>query len=172
MTPVLRFRPSDIQWWASRYDYGINETQVTALIPEVRQKQCLTKRQLRTIAAWKAPRSAGHMERNTARYVREVTSIALSAASERLRIETLTLLDGVSWPTASVILHFFHRSRYPIIDYRALWSVKLKTPSRYDFPFWWSYVKYCRVLAGRNHVDMRTLDRALWQYSKERQPSL
>ena len=144
---------------------------MTALIPEVRQQQFLTKRQLRTIAAWKASRSAGYMERNTARYLREATSIALTAASERLPIETLTLLDGVSWPTASVILHFFHRSRYPILDFRALWSVRLETPSQYGFDFWWSYVRYCRVVASEHHVDMRTLDRALWQYSKERQPS-
>jgi hypothetical protein len=111
------------------------------------------------------------MESNQANYVQEVTSIALAAPSERVRIETLTILDGVSWPTASVILHFFHRSRYPILDFRALWSVKLKPPSQYGFDYWWSYVQYCRKLASANHVDMRTLDRALWQYSKERKPS-
>jgi hypothetical protein len=110
------------------------------------------------------------MESNQESYVKEVTSIAL-AGSERVRIETLTILDGVSWPTASVILHFFHRSRYPILDFRALWAVKLKPPSQYGFDYWWSYVKYCRTLASANRVDMRTVDRALWQYSKERQPS-
>lgn len=33
------------------------------------------------------------------------TRVALSTPSERLRIEVLTLLDGVGWPTASVLLH-------------------------------------------------------------------
>ena len=33
----------------------------------------------------------------------------LNEKEERLRIEILTLLDGVGWPTASVILHFYHK---------------------------------------------------------------
>ena len=81
----------------------------------------------------------------------------------------LTCLTGVSWPTASVILHFFHPDPYPIMDFRALWSVSLKVPAQYTFEFWWEYVKFCRGIASRSRVDMRTLDRALWQYSKERQ---
>ena len=169
MKPALRFRPSDVRLLASRYDYRIDDDAIRALIPAVRQKQFLTKRELRVVAAWKSPRSAGHMERNHAQYVREMTAIALNATSERTRIETLTLLDGVSWPTASVILHFFHRRRYPILDFRALWSVGLETPSQYGFDFWWGYVKYCRAVAKESQVDMRTLDRALWQYSKGRQ---
>ena len=80
-----------------------------------------------------------------------------------------SILDGVSWPTASVILHFFHRRRYPILDFRALWSVGLEPPVQYGFNFWWDYVQYCRILARESRVDMRTLDRPLWQYSKERQ---
>ena len=75
------------------------------------------------------------MELNHAQYVLEMTAIALNATSERTRIETLTLLDGVSWPTASVILHFFHRRRYPILDFRALWSVGLEPPVQYGFNF-------------------------------------
>jgi hypothetical protein len=38
-----------------------------------------------------------------------------------------------------------------------------------DFAFWWSYVNRCRDLADQARVDMRTLDRALWQYSRENQ---
>ena len=161
MKPVLRFRPSDIRLLASRYDYGIDDKAIQALIPEVRQRQFLTKHQLRVVAAWKSPRAAGHMERNRPQYVREITAIALKAVSERARIESLTLLDGVSWPTASVILHFFHRRRYPILDFRALWSVGLEPPVQYGFNLWWIYVQYCRALARESRVDMRTLDRAL-----------
>ena len=169
MEPSLRFRPSDIRLLANQCDYGIDDETLRALIPEVLARQFLTKRQLRVVASWKAPRSAGYMERNQPQYVQEVTAIALRAVSERARIEALTLLDGVSWPTASVILHFFHRRRYPILDFRALWSVGLEPPAQYNFQFWWSYVNYCRGLARDNRVDMRTLDRALWQYSKEHQ---
>ncbi len=35
----------------------------------------------------------------------------------------LRFLDGVEWPTASTILHFCGARPYPILDYRALWSL-------------------------------------------------
>jgi hypothetical protein len=125
--------------------------------------------QLEQVARWKSPRRASAVRRNAEEFVREATGIALRAQHERLRIEVLTLLDGVSWPTASVILHFFHNERYPIIDRRALWSVSMAAPASYTFNVWWAYVSYCRVLAQKTGLDMRTLDRALWQYSKENQ---
>jgi hypothetical protein len=81
----------------------------------------------------------------------------------------LQILKGVSWPVASVILHFGKKDLYPILDYRALWSVGIKKPNVYNFELWISYVKYCRKLAKELNISMRTLDKALWQYSKERQ---
>ena len=79
------------------------------------------------------------------------------------------LLDGVNWPTASVLLHFGARDPYPILDFRALWSLQVSVPKQYGFEFWWAYSECCRVLAKKHKVSMRTLDRALWQYSKEKQ---
>jgi hypothetical protein len=53
---------------------------------------------------------------------------------------------------------------------RALWSLGFETPpSYYSFEFWQRYVAHCRELATTAGVDMRTLDRALWQYSAEHQ---
>ena len=91
------------------------------------------------------------------------------AASEQLRIEALTLLRGVSWPIASTILHWCHADPYPVLDLRALWSLGIDTTPRYDFPFWWAYVERCRALAAEARMSMRMLDRALWQYSRERE---
>ncbi len=71
---------------------------------------------------------------------------------------------------ASVILHFFHSEPYPILDYRALWSLGIDEPPYYKYDFWWGYVRICRDLAEANAVCMRTLDKAMWQYSKENQP--
>jgi hypothetical protein len=129
----------------------------------------MTKDELRIIAQWKAPRSSGRMENNPEEYVKEITEFALNAATERARIKVLTTLDGVRWPSASVILHFFHKEAYPIMDFRALWSVSLSVPSQYNFGLWWPYVQFCRELSEKAGLDMRTLDRALWQYSKENQ---
>ena len=80
------------------------------------------------------------------------------------------MLDGVGWPTASVLLHFGHAEPYPILDYRALWSCGVpRPPSQYSFGLWWPYTRFCREITRRYGISMRTLDRALWQYSKERQ---
>jgi hypothetical protein len=99
-----------------------------------------------------------------------VTRTALSTESEQLRVEVLTLLNGVSWPTASVILHFCHREAYPILDFRALWSLGVEANDvRYNFDLWWGYTQACRRLAEETGLSMRELDRALWQYSKENQ---
>ena len=94
-----------------------------------------------------------------------------SSSDERLRIEVLTLLSGVRWPTACVILHYCARQPYPILDFRALWSLSCPVPEKgYGF----ALVGVLRIhgnLAEQLDVSMRELDRGLWQYSKERQPA-
>ena len=39
----------------------------------------------------------------------------------------------------------------------------------YDFGLWWDYVRTTRELANEMGLSMRTLDRALWAYSKAKQ---
>ena len=151
-----------------RDPYPEEEARLLALKPVIVSRGYLTKDDLGAVAHWKARRSAGRMETNSEHYVREVTGFALSATTERARIEALTLLDGVQWPTASVILHFFHRNRYPILDFRALWSVSITPPpAQYDFHFWWEYVQFCQNLSDSSGLEMRRLDQALWQFSRD-----
>jgi hypothetical protein len=169
MKPELRCKTSELSCFAARYQYPLQETDLLELRETIKKRGFLTKDELRALARWKAPRNAGHIENNSEEYIKEITTFALSAETERVRIEVLTNLDGVQWPTASVILHFFHKERYPIMDYRALWSVSIPQPVQYYFDFWWCYVEFCRELSDRTNLDMRTLDRALWQYSKEKQ---
>jgi len=102
-------------------------------------------------------------------FVRAVTEASLRSKNEEFKIRVLGVLRGVAWPTASVLLHWCDRGQYPILDYRALWSLSLEVPSQYDFPFWSRYCSYVRELAARTGLSMRVLDRALWQYSKEKQ---
>ena len=166
----LRFPEDQIAHWKEQYDYPLRDEDLKRLVPQVRKRGFLTLDQLRMVAHWKSPRSAGHIENNSDDYVRSVTDFALQTKSERARIEVLTVLDGVSWPTASVILHFFHAGQYPILDVRALWSAGVEGNGQYDFQLWWGYVEFCRKIADRTGLDMRTLDRALWAYSKQNQP--
>ncbi len=165
----LRFGPSKIKNIASRYNYSQDEAELLQLEREVNEKGHLEKDQLRLVAKWKSPRSAGHVEKNGDDFVRDITSFALSTSNERARIESLVLLDGVSWPTASVILHLFHSDPYPILDFRAIWSANAEVPKTYGYSFWQNYFLFCRNVAQKNKISMRVLDRALWQYSKENQ---
>lgn len=164
----LRVSKSEIESWAKRYEYG--DEQVVSLVSAVRKRGYLTKPEFLAVCHWKSPRTQPRCALNSSKFIRDVTQCALSTNSEQLRIEVLTLLNGVSWPTASVILHFFHREPYPIIDFRAVWSVHGNVPSQYHFEYWWKYTRFCRDVAQQAHVSLRTLDRALWQYSKENQP--
>lgn len=166
----LRFPERQIEKYASGYSYGEDEEALLSLREDVQQAGHLTKAQLRLLAKWKSPRSAVHIEKNTENFIQEVTRFSLGARDERARIESLTILSGILWPTASVVLHFFHADQYPIIDFRALWSVGSEVPKQYTFEFWQVYVEFCRSTAERNGVTMRVLDRALWQYSSENQP--
>jgi hypothetical protein len=84
-------------------------------------------------------------------------------------MDLLRRLHGVEWPTASTLLHFCDVRLYPILDYRALWSLGYSHPPPYTMAFCLSYVAYVRELARRSGQPIRTVDRALWQYSKARQ---
>ena len=167
--PVLKFPITEINTLVDRYEYPILEAELLELKPRILQQGYLTKNDLEKITYWKAPRSAGKARKNTEEFVTEITRFAFATGSERARVESLTLLDGVLWPTASVILHWFHRDPYPILDFRAIWSVSLELPTCYSFGYWWTYVEFCRDVAQTAGLDMRTLDKALWQYSKENQ---
>jgi hypothetical protein len=173
MTP--RFQLSDVPTIAARYSYP-HELSVIALVPIVRRQGYLTSEQLFTLCRWKSPRSAGRVRRNSAAFVEEVTRFALSATDERARIESLTLLDAVEYPTASCILHWFHTDPYPIVDFRAIWSLQLLQTPPYSFDFWHSYFEDWRELLLQAQrvsavVTPRLFDQALWQYSYEHQPT-
>ncbi len=114
----LRFDESLIQKMAGRYKYARKENEITGLCAQIQGQGCLNKKQLQVVAKWKAPRSAGHVEKNSDEYVKEVTSFAFSSKNERTRIEVLTILNGVSWPTASVLLHLFHKEPYPLFRFQ------------------------------------------------------
>jgi len=165
----LRFPLHEIKSIAAKYEYRIPDSTLLDLSPGIQARGHLTKSDLQKICHWKAPRAEHHQAKNSEEYVREVSAFALSSEQEQCRIEPLTLLQGVSWPTASVILHFFHKDPYPILDFRSLWSLSTDPPAQYTFDLWREYVATARSLSQKAGVDMRTLDRALWQHSKESQ---
>ncbi len=163
-----RFPPHRVAHWASRFS-DPDDSAIVREIAGARRRGYLKKADLVALARWKTPRSRKRVAQNSEGFVNAVTATSLATPDERLRIEVLTLLAGVDWPTASVVLHFCHDDPYPVLDYRAVWSLGVEKAPSYGFAFWWAYTLACRRLAARARCPMRTVDRALWQYAKERQ---
>src|SRR5688500_10478112 len=91
--------------WADRYFYP-GDSDIEQVVAPARARGYLVRREFLALCRWKTPRSQPRCRRNRGDYVREVTRVALSTENEELKIRALLLLEGVSWPTASVILHF------------------------------------------------------------------
>jgi hypothetical protein len=166
----LRFPETEVLRWAARYSYPEDEGLRETMRPAVRARGFLTRPEFLRICEWKTPRSKPRCAGNDEFTIRTVTRAAFATGDEALKMDLLRTLSGVSWPTASTLLHFGDRRAYPILDYRALWSLGYRKAPHYTMEFWLEYLTYTRGLAKRLSVDIRTLDRALWQYSKVRQP--
>ena len=166
----LRFPLEEISHWAEGYSYA-DDAEVERIGKEAGTRGGYTRDELLRVARWKTRgRSEWRCKLNTAEDVRRATARALATDDERERVAVLIGLHGVQLPTASALLHLARPSLFPIIDFRALWSLGIdEAPTFYGFPLWWAYVTTCRSLAANAGVSMRRLDRALWQYSKQHQ---
>ena len=167
---------SNILQWAGNYNVG-SDICIETLVPEVKERGSLTKCELIEVAKWKVRR-----ERNTVWRVRTIcpdvverfTRGAFLSTDGSKSIRCLRRLDGVGRAVASAILHWFHEDRYPIWDINARWAVRLnECQHQYqnDDQRWQAYVDFCRAIADQYAVDMRTLDRALFEYGKANRPS-
>lgn len=167
MTFKLRFQEAKIEHWTARYEMSSDFTAESEIAPVARKRGHLLWSEFVAIARWKPSHAVlGQIDPDI---VEAITRAALQSKNESVKINTLRALRGVSWPTASVILHFCDRRPYPILDFRALWSLGYGTPPPYTLHFWLSYRDFVCDLADRTGHSMRMVDRALWQYSKERQ---
>ena len=166
----LCFDPSEIQHYADLYDKDY-DTPMEQLVPKVKEQGYLTADDLLALSDWKNPsgRNTHNIEKNDPIAVEELTHDSFNATNEYDRIKCLLRLKGVSLAVGSAILHWFypHGDLYPIWDFRARESVGF---NKHDYPNWrerwYAYVNFCQITAQDNGVDMRTLDRALWRYSK------
>jgi hypothetical protein len=164
---ALQFDPAEIPALAARFPPS-HDAPVAAAGAAARAQGHYTRDQFLLVCAWKTPRSRPRVAANEEATVRFATGAALTATDEQARMEALLALDGVGVPTASTLLHFAEPGRYPILDVRALASLGERTArSTYPVAYWLDYLAACRALALRHGVDLRTLDKALWQHAKE-----
>ena len=60
------------------------------------------------------------------------------------------------------------KNESPVSGIRSVWVADVTVIVTGTVSFWLEYLDACRELASRCGVSLRTLDKALWQYSKER----
>ena len=168
-TFALQFPGKEIEALASRFG-DIDEADLLGAGTAARARGYYTREEFIEVCAWKTVRSRPKVARNSEASVVDVTGRALATDDEAARMTALLELEGVGVPTASTLLYFVFPERYPILDVRALESLGVKPRSQYPL----------RVLAGlsgrvpgarRRGVSVRTLDKALWQFSKELPPA-
>lgn len=167
----LRFPTEDIPLWAERYAYRADDQHVIDTISAaVRERGHFRRDEFLETYRWKTERTARYAERHTEEELIAVVGLAFRQRDEKLKLKLLCALDGVDVPVASALLHVGLSEDYPIIDYRALWSLNSGQPSYYSYEFWWLYVECCRRAAAAAAVSVRELDKALWAYSDANQP--
>jgi hypothetical protein len=163
----LQFPAREIEALAARFGYE-DDSHLLPMGAAARARGYYTQREFVQVCAWKKPRSRGRITANSRHAVVSTTGRALATSQESERIKPLLELQGVGVPTASALLYFAFPHDYPILDVRALESLGVKPRSTYPVSFWLRYLDACRDLARANAVSIRTLDKALWQHSKER----
>ena len=164
-TFALQFPIQRVSEYAARYTDDDDE--LLAIGRAVRHRGHYTLDEFQRVCRWKTARSAPLVAQNSSESVEATTRVALGESrSNRERIKELQSLRGVGLPTASVLLHLVYPERYPILDVRALHALGVPASSQ-SYRFWESYVKEYRRLVKQASVDGRTLDQALWQWSRE-----
>ena len=166
----LQFPAAELPALAARFPAG-DESATLRVGAAARARGYYTRSEFLVVCAWKSPRSRPKVQANSPRAVRAATAVALGpASSEERRIEALLALEGVGVPTASTLLYMAFPVDYPILDVRALHALGQKPRSGYPTRFWLAYLDACRTIAAEHGLSLRTLDKALWQWSKEQPP--
>jgi len=165
----LQFPPDELAALARRFP-PMDDAPYLAAGTAARARGHYTRAEFIAVCGWKTARSRPKVALNSERAVADATGRAFATTDEAARMGALLELEGVGVPTASALLYFAFPDAYPVLDVRALDSLGVRSRSQYRVDFWLGYLAACRQLAQRHGIDLRTLDKALWQYSKESAP--
>ena len=174
----LRFCESEIDDLANGYmeyqesegvHYPDEEKQVIGFRSKIQGRGCLTQYELYKVADWVlrvyGADTVDRVRDNSETHIELTTRQTFTVTDDWEKLMTLDQLHGIGQTTASAILHLYDKGQYPILSGRALWSVRESRRDCYPERIWLKYIGFCRNIANRNGVEMRTLDRALWFYS-------
>lgn len=164
---ALQFDPSLLPRLAKRYKASMpGEDEAFAAGRRIGQGDH-SLQNLRPIVDWKSERSKGRVAKNDERDVADALRLALDAKTDGAAVSVLLGLRGVQVPIASAILTAICPDRFTVIDFRALESLGVQQPVL-TVDFYLDYLAACRRLAKQHDIGLRDLDRALWQWSKEK----
>lgn len=163
---VLQLPPSQISQLAERYGYAQDDRALRAGMA-IRHGD-YSRENLKEIVAWKSQRRLALIDENSSAAIYECLRFACTTRSERTAIETLLQLRGVGIPVASAILTTIYPDRFTIIDFRALEALGVAQMPNLSVEYFLAYLEACRAIGRAHGTTLRTLDRALWQWSKER----
>jgi len=179
----IEINKENIQEYAKRYDKRSKGTKDEIIYNEMinwlKCNRFLDKERFLKIWDWKSPYKYLFKkieEKNEDERIKRITKIAFSPKTDEKDRITLLLgqykgLYGVGYPVASAILHFAFPDKYPILDTRALESLGIVKPKSYNFYFWQRYCDEIREISQKVSEDIRTIDKAIWMYSKENKKS-
>jgi len=160
---VLQFPIAEIQKWAERYP-GDDED-VYKIGRKIRAGDH-SRVNLEGIVRWKSPRRAALISKNTDAEIADALRLAGAATEPRSAFAVLMGLSGVGTPVASAILMAIDPLRYTLIDWRALEALGAPELDANLHCYIKLYLPECKRLAKEGAVSLRTLDHALWSWSK------
>jgi hypothetical protein len=161
----LRFDPSQIPSLANRYDYESDDGALNAGA-QIRRGR-YARKYLLEIFEWKTGgRGRSRLANNSDQEIADALKLAIVAKTDRAAVAVLTGLNGIAVPVASAVLTVIDPTRFTIIDFRALEALNVNE-ANLTIDFYLDYLEECRRVAQKHNVSLRTLDRAMWQWSKE-----
>jgi hypothetical protein len=156
-----------VRRWSDRYKTPpLEQRLLNDVGPAVAARGYYHRQEFLDVGRWKSSRSKPYLNRNRDEDIEDITRLAL-AAPERLRHRILDLLAGVGIPMASALLAVADTSRFTVIDFRAIETLRAHGELASKRPSYTEYLAVCHTVADRVRTDLRTLDRALWQWSQD-----
>lgn len=133
----------------------------------------ITKTDFIKIGMWKSARQKKKYLDNSEQEVKDITSISFACNNEKIKILSLTALNGVSIPTASAILMLTDPENYGVIDIR-VWQVlhsyglvsKCESGVGLSLNNWVEYLKIIRSFAKEYKLSSRAVEQILFRHHK------
>jgi hypothetical protein len=166
---------AEILRWSRKYDkdQGWCAQKERELGARFRKTKVLTLEDLAQVVEWKFHDSeekknkvleavAKNEEASVSRISSQVFSVA--GSEDAFRVNSLTMLNGVSPILASVILAFFDPKQYGVFDVQA-WKALLgnEPPNLFTTQNYLRFLVVLRKTAGKNNLDARIVEKAFFK---------